>query len=173
LNDVLKYHTTGAGKDSQAITKKGWYKPFRTKKAEARIKAAEASFRAEESKYSGDQAEKDLETMIKKTEEKLQRMPDDDTLDKIEGQSGTTLKNIITGDAAKHPKEIRELNKAVIKYNLNVGTGASTIVIADLQEKVQDAVEKIKVARNKDIRELIKHKENLKRKEEKRAKENQ
>lgn len=181
LGEVLKYHTTGDGAkvDGIHVNKKGIWKPFRTKKAEARIKAVEAALKAEESKYSNDQAEKDLDSMIKKTEEKLAHMPDDKLLDDI---VDNPVKNKITS-AAKNYSDVKKLNNMIDRHRrltarkISASTAAEKDKVIDeldqLNEKISDHVEKIKKSKIDDSAKLIKRKNEIEKLKDKKAKENQ
>lgn len=172
LGEVLKYHTTGDGAKVEGayINKKGMWKPFRTKKAEARIKAVEAALKAEEGNYSNDQAEKDLDAMIKKTESKLSEIPDDTTLDK-------TIKDVLSGSSISIDKEILKKHKNLRKLNdlFNEYGRASATRKTAIEFELHDEKENIAAERNKMSEKLIKHKNDLAKKaaaKEKKDKEN-
>lgn len=180
LKDIAKYHTTGDGKTSQAITKKGIHVLFRTKKGEARLKAMEKSFEEEMRRATGEKVDKDLEEIIKVSEEKLKNLPDEKVLDEILSNiySGLAISEI-TGSAEKYP-EIRNFNRLIKrkkdlqKRKLKSSKPEEKVKIDDeiykLEQELTKQVEVIKKTKSNITEKIIKDREVATKKEREKEK---
>lgn len=134
MEDMMKHDTTR----EKIKEKKTKFTTFRNIKAEARIKAITEANKANRSKTSSkknnEDKTKNFEETIKFLTKKISDLPDESTVDTL-----ISAKNPYTGGSSD--KKMRDLNKAIIKYNTEQGLGATAAQLADLEDKIRDAQE--------------------------------